>query len=110
MKIIVTGGRFFNDYSKVEKALKELNPTFIIQGGASGADRLAIRFALENKIKYQTYQADWKTHKKAAGPIRNRLMLSNNQDALVVAFEGGKGTKNCVDTAISLGMKVVEIK
>lgn len=109
MKIIVTGGRDFDDYDLVVKTLSDLKPTMIIQGGARGADFLALKFAKANSIEYKTYKAEWSVYGKLAGFRRNRLMLIENRDATVVAFKGGKGTENCISTAKHLGFLVLEI-
>jgi len=89
----------------------------IIQGGATGADNLALswhlkkpRFDKENIIKNITYEPDWDTYKRAAGPIRNKEMLEANPDALVLAFPGGKGTEDCVKQAKELGMIVLRVE
>jgi hypothetical protein len=36
-------------------------------------------------------------------------MCDEHSDAIVVAFPGGSGTKNMVDTARILGMEVIEV-
>lgn len=89
--------------------LDELKPTLIVQGGASGADSLAKRYAKINLIECVTVEADWNKHGKAAGPLRNKKMLEMYPDALVVAFPGGRGTTNCVTTAKVLGLDVMEV-
>jgi len=56
------------------------------------------------------YPADWDTHGKAAGPIRNQSMLDQNPGIeLVIAFPGGKGTADMVARARKKGIPVVEI-
>ncbi len=107
IKIIVTGGRNFSDYNRVKNILIKLNPTEIIQGGCSGADALALKFAIENKIPYITYSANWNSEGRAAGPIRNKKMCIENQDATLVIFPGGIGTSNCMKIAMALGMKII---
>ena len=108
-KVIVTGGRYFNDREAVFIILDILDPDIVIEGGAPGADKLAHDWACLRGKKSHTYVADWDTHGKAAGPIRNNLMLSENRDARVIAFQGGAGTQNCIAQAIKLGMEVHEI-
>lgn len=110
MKVIVTGGRNYADREKVAAALEALEPEVIIQGGASGADLLAREWGDKNEVQSFTYFAEWEKHGKAAGPIRNHKMLEANQDAVVLAFPGGSGTKHCKETAIGLGMLVLEVK
>lgn len=107
MKVIVTGGRDYQDLNKLAEVLDKIKPTLIIQGGATGADSLADIYALNKGIECKTYPANWSKHGRAAGPIRNREMLEANRDATVVAFPGGAGTRNCVITAKELGMKVI---
>ena len=42
------------------------------------------------------YWANWKQHGKAAGPIRNGLMIEQEQSDVVVAFASGRGTGDLV--------------
>jgi hypothetical protein len=53
--------------------------------------------------------AEWETHGRKAGPIRNARMLEHKPD-LVVAFPGGKGTANCVAQARGMGVEVLEVE
>lgn len=108
-KIIVTGGRDFDDWAMLSDTLDFLNPDVVVQGGASGADRMAKEWAKENKKEVVTVEADWKTHGKAAGPIRNGEMLDAHPDACLVAFPGGKGTANCVKQAVQKNMIVLSV-
>jgi len=105
----------------------------LLHGAARGADTLAGLW-MEGKIReeYQTcwlrrqacpkayrtglqyhperwclgYPANWDRDKKAAGPIRNRLMLNRHPGInLVVAFPtGGRGTANMLEQAAARGV------
>jgi hypothetical protein len=98
--VIVTGGRDFQDERLVFLVLEYLNPEKVIQGGAAGADALARAWAAKlGGVPCETFEADWATHGKAAGPIRNREMLFRYPYAVVVAFPGGRGTEDCVKQA-----------
>jgi hypothetical protein len=108
--IIVTGGREYDDAFAVKKVLDLFDVGLLIQGGAPGADRLARMYANVNNIECKTFEADWTKFGKAAGPIRNRVMLMENPNAVVIAFPGGKGTDNCVKTAKELGMMVLRVE
>lgn len=108
--IIVTGGRKYDDYVMVQEVLDFLNPDLIIQGGATGADGLARIWADETGTQVVTLDADWEKHGKVAGPIRNKEMILANPDAIVVAFPGGKGTENCVKTAVGLNRIVLRVE
>jgi hypothetical protein len=50
--------------------------------------------------------ADWNTHGRAAGPIRNQRMLDEVKPELVVAFPGGRGTADMVRRAREAGVNV----
>lgn len=99
VEVIVTGGRDFDNKSLLNYVLNLFDISRLIQGGASGADKLALNYALLNDIPSKTFNADWEAHGKAAGPIRNGQMLKAYPRALVLAFPGGKGTENCIKLA-----------
>jgi len=107
MKIIVTGGRDYNNANRLNRVLSTLKPTTIVEGGSSGADRLAKDYANSNNIKLLTNQADWDKHGPSAGPLRNKKMILEHPDAIVLAFPGGKGTANCINQAMEYGMVVL---
>lgn len=111
MKVIVAGGRDFNDYllmkERLDYYLKFLNQDeiIIVSGAARGADSLGERYAKERGYKLERYPADWNgPYGKGAGFARNRQMAEVS-DALV-AFPGGNGTAHMIRTAYELGLKV----
>ena len=110
MRILVCGGRDYKNVSAVFHALHAAHAkraiSLIIEGGAAGADRLARQWAEENGIPVQTFQADWKAHGKAAGPLRNEQMLRDGRPDGVIAFPGGRGTSDMVSKAEAAGVKV----
>lgn len=108
-RIVVTGGRDYRDYERVRETLAALAPTEIAHGGARGADSLAHFAAIELHIPVTVFPADWETHGKAAGILRNIAMLRTFQPDLVVAFPGGRGTAHCVREAQKRGIAVQEV-
>lgn len=82
----------------------------IINGGAKGADQLAIDWAVINWTDLRTYKADWDTHGKRAGILRNIEMLEKEQPNLVIAFPGGRGTEHMVKIAKAAGIEVIEVE
>lgn len=115
MIVVVTGGRDYNKRETVFKTLDWVNLsdtiTTVRQGGANGADRLGLDWARVNGVRVETFKAMWDAHGLAAGPIRNRQMLEQHPAPdLVIAFPGGKGTNNCVDTAHELGVSVYDFR
>lgn len=115
--VIVTGSRDLTNRQKFTKEQLEkfkryvfevldrnhaLTPiTLLVQGDANGADILAKEWAKDRGVKCNEHPADWKTHGKAAGPIRNIEMLETYPEARVLAFPMGlsKGTRHCIKEA-----------
>lgn len=109
--IVITGGRDYDDYPMVQEVLNFLNPTHVFEGGATGADEIAKMWCIDNKVPVTTINADWKKNGRKAGPLRNTQMLElAGPEAIVVAFPGGKGTENCVKTAISKNMIILRVE
>jgi hypothetical protein len=70
-RVLVCGGRNFNDVQFVFHTLSRLNEVEpierIIHGGASGADRLAGMWAALRAVPVDVFPADWSRHGRAAG-------------------------------------------
>jgi len=111
MNIVCTGGRDYNDFAMVSDLLERLQPQLVFVGDASGADQMVIDWCNDNNTSYRLYKADWDKHGLAAGPIRNKEMLKDaGSTATVIAFPGGKGTENCIKTAIGFNMIVLRVE
>ena len=97
MKIIlVCGGRFFSAQWAVEKALDDLTPEAVMQGGCpSGADWLAKNYARERGLPGIEVEANWDYYGRSAGPRRNAWMALL-KPTVVLAMPGGTGTANSV--------------
>jgi hypothetical protein len=110
MKVLVCGGRDYgvtlSQRRLIYATLDEIAPKHVIEGGALGADARAREWCRHHKIANTTFPADWATHGKAAGPIRNKQMLVEGRPDLVVAFPGGHGTANMIAQAQAAGIPV----
>jgi hypothetical protein len=110
MKVLVCGGRNFNDSLTLGSWLggihKDHGITKIIHGGAKGADAMAHEFAKWAGIPVEVYKADWDKHGRSAGPKRNEKMLTEGNPDLVLAFEGGRGTADMATRAVEAGVRV----
>lgn len=83
----------------------------VIHGAARGVDTQAMIAAQTLPgVKHLPFAADWHTHGRAAGPIRNKRMLDEGKPDLVIAFPGGRGTANMVKQARAAGIEVREVK
>lgn len=109
LRILVTGGRDYDDINAVWRALDRLHADFgiaaIIQGGASGADRLAAEWGWLFDAEVVTFAADWSQGKRA-GPERNQRMIDEGKPDAVVAFPGGCGTADMCRRAGAAGLKI----
>lgn len=113
MRVLVCGGRDFEDQELFNTTMlpyKGTEDLIIIQGNARGADTMAYWWALENAMSEEHYSADWKTHGKKAGYLRNKQMLEEGKPDLVIAFPGGKGTAMMVKLAKEAGIEVKEVQ
>ena len=110
MRVIVCGGRDFDDRDSAFAALDRLHAetpiTLVVHGGARGADTMAGEWAVARSISVEVYAADWQRHRRSAGPKRNQQMADAGAD-LCVAFPGGKGTADMVRRATAAQITVV---
>lgn len=114
MKVLVCGGRDYEDYDRLEDELNLLERAYgsltIISGCARGADTLAIRYAEKYNDPLERYPAKWHQYGNRAGPIRNQQMLDEGKPDIVVACPGGTGTAHMVSIAKKAGVEVIEIE
>ena len=109
MRVLICGGRKYTDRGKILYTLRRYNATVVIHGAAKGADMLADDCAKELGLEIEAYPANWKRHGRAAGPIRNKVMLKKSQPDLIIAFPtlGSKGTWDMVRKAQKAGVEVI---
>ena len=111
MRVLVCGGRDFMDRTWLFRELDALRSdrgvTIIISGCARGADTLGIEWAEARGVEVARFPADWNTHGRAAGPIRNQQMLDEAKPDLVIAFPGGRGTADMVRRARAAGIELI---
>ena len=114
-RIIIAGGRDFDDYEYMSTKLSDLfkdqnvfnNKVIkVISGMAKGADTLGIQYADEHKITKILFPANWKEYPRIAGFLRNYDMLSIATH--LIAFWDGKsnGTKHMIEIAQMKGVPV----
>lgn len=119
MKVLVCGGRDYNDWESVRIVLDALHCApknfieVVMHGDARGADRLGQRWAHENGVTELAFPANWKRYKNAAGTLRNTDManyMADEPEAWVcVAFPGGNGTADMVRKAAAVKVNVMRV-
>ena len=122
-KVLICGSRTFHDELAIRAVIQNLKAQYypkgtlrIIEGAAAGADTLAGCIAEELGLEVVEYPANWELHGRAAGVIRNTLMLENELPDLVIAFANvmpvgagiplTPGTQDMVVKAIRAGVPV----
>lgn len=127
IRIIIAGGRKFNDYDLVKKSLHQLLSSDkytideIVSGKASGADTLGETFAKENNITIKEFPSDWTDmsepcvkKKRRDGTFYNALAgIKRNEDMAkyanaCICFWDGKstGTKSMISLAKKYKLKL----
>ena len=106
-KVIIAGGRDFDDYNMLkthcDKILSNKRNNgyriIIISGTARGADTLGERYAKEKGYEVLRFPADWNTYGKRAGYIRNKEM-AENADACICFWDRiSNGTRHMINIA-----------
>lgn len=119
-KVIIAGGRDFDhwkkDYGngsnlyllKIDKILSDKHEHEIemVTGTAKGADQIPYFYKIWHGYSITEFPADWDTHGKSAGYIRNKQM-ADYADALICFWDGiSHGTKNMIEVMESLNKPV----
>lgn len=98
--ILIAGGREFTDSFTEEDMFNELEFLFdkvefrpiILNGAAKGVDQFSSKWARFKGYDVIEESADWKSHGKRAGPIRNQKMFDDHFPKAAIIFPGGSGT------------------
>ena len=107
VKVIVAGGREFDDYQLLTHKLDTLlanidKPIEIICGGATGADAMGKQYAISKnqaRISVTVMNANWDRFKKPAGMLRNSAMAWYGTHLVAFWDKQSRGTKDMITTA-----------
>lgn len=112
MKVIIAGGRDFNDFKRLcevcDKILSNQLPDdiIIVSGQANGADKLGERYAKLKGYQIESHPAQWDKYKRAAGFIRNKEM-AESADSLIAFWDlKSKGTSHMINLSRESGLNV----
>lgn len=112
MKLIIAGGRDYqfteDDYARLDELHSEIRVTEVVSGKAPGADTCGEEWARRHGLPVAEFPADWTTHGRAAGPMRNHAMAVY-ADA-VALFPGGRGTNSMCRLATKEGIRVFDFR
>ncbi len=130
LRILVTGSRDWTDRHLLHAALIDAIEVYgphlirddgapgdpridwelvtLVHGDARGADRIAASLGRALSFQVEPHPADWKTHGKAAGHIRNAEMVALGADVCLAFLLGAsRGARGCMDLAEKAGIPVV---
>lgn len=118
-RIIIAGGRDFNDLSRVAALMAKViakigydNIDCVISGMARGADITGWRVAKNLNLPIVEMKPDWSTHGKRGGMLRNIDMANYSQSdgciGVLLAFHDGvsRGTKHMIEYSNKVGLDV----
>lgn len=113
MRVIICGGRNYDDADAIRRALDGLHRqsaiTVLIHGSLPALGGPAEAWARDHEVDVIRYPANWSKLGKLAETRRNSFMLADSRADVVLAFPGGRHTADLVRTARESGMGVVVI-
>lgn len=113
-RVLVSGGASDNAHSRIYHALYTVHERWciacVIHAGRSEADHLAQAWAEQQGIPTEIFAADWRRQGLGAGPASQQRMLEEGQPDLVVAFPGGRGTPDLIESARARGLEVLDLR
>lgn len=127
VKLIVAGSRTILDtqyiykiinkhieYLLNNKHLYSLDDLIIISGCAPGVDSIALKWAIDNNIKYEKYPAQWINERGikdlSAGFKRNKKMALNSTHLLAIWDGKSPGTSHMIETMDALDKNVFIVR
>ena len=124
-RVLVTGSRNWTNPDVIARVFDQYgvagSAVTVVHGGQVsydpvsrmryGADYFADILARRRGCKVEKYPADWKRHRKQAGPIRNAYMVSLGADfvlafPLITPTSASTGTLGCMRLAEDAGIVV----
>ncbi|MFJ9029048.1 SLOG family protein [Streptomyces sp. NPDC102274] len=116
-RVLVTGSRDWEDEDLIRHQITRVwllaNLPFVVVHGAcpTGADWIAggwvndVAVAHLGPVIEEPHPADWKTHGRAAGPIRDQRMVRLGADmCLAFIHKGTRDATGCADLAEAAGI------
>lgn len=104
MKVAIVGSRTYPTADHIFEFIDNL-PTDveIVSGGAGGPDSWAVWHAKKRGMPTRVFPADWHTHGKRAGFLRNQTIV-DRADVVVAFWDGeSRGTADTIAKARAAG-------
>lgn len=110
-RVAIVGSRAWQDHEMVRDYVYSLNEDdTVVSGGAKGVDEWAQIYAEERGLETLIFPADWNTHGKKAGHLRNHDIVKNCH-RLVAFWDGlSTGTQHSVGLARKTGKPALVLR
>jgi hypothetical protein len=114
-RILITGSRDWSDADLLRRVVLRMlavstQDAVLVHGGCRGVDVDAARLWREAGRPVEVHAAEWDVHGRAAGPIRNQLMVDLGADMCVALIrDGSRGASQCADAAERAGIQTYRI-
>ncbi len=108
MKTIIAGSRQIEDAEALEKTIADsgFEVSEVVSGTCRGVDVMGEEWARSRDIPVKPFPADWLTHGRIAGELRNRDM-AQYADQLILLWDGKSPGASCMlREANKAGIKV----
>ena len=103
MKITIGGCRDYNNYDEFKKFVDDYiekmnidDEIVIVSGHCSGVDMMAEKYAEEKGFVTEIFPADWKRYGRAAGPVRNKIMVDKCDRVIAFWDNKSRGTASLI--------------
>lgn len=118
MIIGIVGSRYYADYSKFKRIINkymssnniDMKDLTICSGGAKGIDTMAERYAKEYNLPTIVHLPEWDKYGRAAGPLRNTLIINDSDRLVAFLHSNSVGTKDSINKARKKGIDVFIVK
>ncbi len=112
--VAVSGGRTFNNKYLFYKVLDAINRKegidMIVSGGATGADELAYRYAIDRGFTFVCHPPVPENGFPRAFFKRNVRIVNHGDILVAFPTKNSKGTYHAIRSAKKLGKKVINVK
>lgn len=115
MRVIIAGTRHLNTgvtkaFNIIDSLVKKSKlPSVILCGCGGNVDAYGNSYGIHNGIPVKHFPAAWDRHGKAAGPIRNQVMV-DEADMLFLIWDGeSRGSRDVLRKARKKGIPVQQV-